>query len=72
MKRLMERKAWTGPLGIARIVVLLSAIWLFVTGLLEVIGVNGVTPAKAVLPAMIMLLALGFVGGYQMGQAKRS
>ena len=71
MKRLMERKAWTGPLGIARIVVLLSAIWLFVTGLLGVIGVNGVTPAKAVLPASIMLLALGFVGGYQMGQAKR-
>lgn len=71
MKRLLDRNAWTGPLGVGRIVLLLSAIWLFVTGLLEVIGVNGVTPAKAVLPGSIMLLALGFVSGYQMGQAKR-
>ena len=71
MKRLMDRKAWEGPLGVGRIVLGLSAIWLFITGLLEVIGVNGVTPAKAVLPAMIMLLALGFVSGYQMGQARR-
>lgn len=62
---------WIGPLDIARIVLLLSAIWLFVTGLLQVIGVNGVTPAKAVLPGSIMLLALGFVGGYQMAQSKR-
>jgi hypothetical protein len=72
MKRLMDRKMWTGPLGIARIVLLLSAIWLFVTGLLQVIGVNGVTPAKAVLPGSIMLLALGFATGYQMAQSKRS
>ena len=68
----MDRKMWTGPLGIARIVLLLSATWLFVTGLLEVIGVSGVTPAKAVLPLSIMLLALGFVGGYHLAQSKRA
>ena len=50
----------------------LSATWLFVTGLLEVIGVGGVTPAKAVLPGSIMLLALGFVGGYSLAQSKRA
>jgi uncharacterized membrane-anchored protein len=72
VRRLIDRKLWTGPLGIARIVLLLSATWLFVTGLLEVIGVTGVTPAKAVLPGSIMLLALGFVGGYQLAQSKRA
>lgn len=71
MRRLLDRKAWEGPVGIARIVVLLSATWLFVTGLLLVIGVSGWTPARAVLPSEIMLLALGFLFGYQMGLSKR-
>ena len=71
MKRLLNRKVWEGPLGLARIVLILSAIWLMVTSFLVVIGVPGATNGKSVLPLSIMLLALGFVTGYQMGQSRR-
>jgi hypothetical protein len=72
LRRLIDRKAWTGPLGIGRMVLLASALWLFVTALLVLIGVPGMTTAKFVLPGSLMMLALGFVGGYQLGQTKRS
>jgi hypothetical protein len=66
MKGLLDRKAWEGPLGIARIVLGLSAVWLLVTVF------TGFTAAKLMLPMVLMMLALGFLGGYQMGQSKRS
>ena len=72
MRRLIDRRTWSGPLGVGRIVVLVSAVWLFVTALLALMDVPGVTPGKAVLPESLMLLALGFVGGYQLGASKRS
>ena len=72
MRRLIERRTWSGPLGVGRIVLLVSAVWLFVTALLALMDVPGMTPAKSVLPGSVMMLALGFVGGSQLGQSKRS
>jgi hypothetical protein len=56
---------WESPVGVARIVLGLSAIWLIFTAL------TGLTASKAVLPLTLMMLALGFVGGYQTGHNKR-
>lgn len=72
MKSLVNRKAWEGPLGIARIVLGLSAAWLIVIGVAGLTGLTGFTAAKVMLPMLLMMLALGFLGGYQMGQSKRS
>ena len=72
MKRLFERRTWSGLLGVGRIVLLISAAWLLVTAVLTLIGVPGMTTAKSVLPGSLMMLALGFVGGYQLGQSGRS
>lgn len=66
MKGLLNRRPWDSLLGVTRIVLGLSAIWLIV------IALTGLTAAKAVLPISIMMLALGFLGGYQTGQSKRS
>ena len=72
MRRLIDRKVWTGPLSVGRIALLISAVWLITTGVLVLVGVPGWTNAKFALPASVMMLALGFVGGYQLGQNKRS
>jgi hypothetical protein len=71
MRILLERKTWSGPLGVARIVGILSAIWAIVESAASLIGVAGYTPAKAAIPTAIMLASLAFIAGYQMGQAKR-
>lgn len=71
MKALLERKTWSGPLGVARIVGILSAIWAIVESTASVIGVAGYSPAKAALPTAIMLASLAFLAGYQMGQSRR-
>ena len=71
MKELLDRKAWAGPLGIARIVLGLSAIWLLIIGLAALTGLTGFSAAKVMLPMVLMMLALGFLAGYQMGQSKR-
>jgi tetrahydromethanopterin S-methyltransferase subunit C len=71
MKALLERKTWSGPAGVARIVAILSAIWVIVVSAASLIGVNGYTLGKVVLPMGLMLLSLGFLAGYQMGQSRR-
>ncbi|GAC1456203.1 MAG: hypothetical protein PVSMB1_05830 [Gemmatimonadaceae bacterium] len=67
----MDRKVWSGPVGVARIVAILSAIWAFVVSAAGLIGVDGYAPEKAALPLGIMLASLGFLAGFQMGQARR-
>jgi hypothetical protein len=71
VRRLLDREAWEGPVGIARIVGLLSATWLLIAGFLMFIDMGGMTPAKLLLPSSIMLVALAFIAGYQMGQSRR-
>jgi hypothetical protein len=67
----MDRKVWSGPAGVARIVAILSAIWVIVVSAAGLIGVNGYSPAKATVPMAIMLASLAFIAGFQMGQSKR-
>ncbi|HYL07301.1 MAG TPA: hypothetical protein VEU76_02055 [Candidatus Udaeobacter sp.] len=69
MKALLDRTYWSGPLGIARIVLILSAVWLLIVSAASLLDLMSVS--KAVLPAGIMMVALGFVAGYQMGQTHR-
>ncbi|HXM72361.1 MAG TPA: hypothetical protein VN940_03940 [Candidatus Dormibacteraeota bacterium] len=71
MKELLERKTWSGALGVARIVAILSAIWVMVVSVASLIGVTGYSPAKADVPMAIMLPSLAFLAGYQMGQSRR-
>jgi hypothetical protein len=71
MKALLERKTWSGPVGVARIVAILSAISVIGVSTGGLVGVAGYTPAKAVLPMGFMLASLGFLAGYQMGQSRR-
>lgn len=66
MKGLLTRKSWEGPQGLARIVLGLSAI-----GLLVVV-LTGLTAARAMLPMLLMMLSLGFLGGYYVGSTRRS
>ena len=65
MRGFLDRKSWEGPVGIARIVLGLSAIGLIVVAL------TGLTAAKALLPMLLIMLTLGFLGGYQLGQTRR-
>jgi hypothetical protein len=66
----MDREMWSGPLGMARIVSLISATWVFFWGLASVIGLTAYS-YKIYFPMTIMLVSLAFLGGYQMGQSKR-
>lgn len=71
MRRLMERKVWSGPVGVARIAAILSALWIIVVSTAGLIGVAGYSPAKAAVPMAIMLASLAFMAGYQAGQSRR-
>ena len=70
VSRLLDREAWSGPLGIARIVCILSATWVFFWGLASVVGLTAYS-YKIYFPMTIMFASLAFLGGYQMGRAKR-
>lgn len=67
----MDRKVWSGPVGVARIVCLLSALWLFVVGFGGVVGWTGYSVGKTVLPLVLTMASLGFLAGYQLGQSRR-
>jgi hypothetical protein len=71
MKALLDRKVWSGPVGVARIVAILAAIWTIVVCAAGLVGVTGYSPAKAYVPMVIMLASLAFLAGYQMGQSRR-
>jgi hypothetical protein len=71
VKALLERKTWSGPLGVARIVAILSAIWVMFVSAASLMGVTGYSPSKGDLPMAIMLASLAFLAGYQMGQSRR-
>ena len=71
MKGLFVRKVWSGPVGVARIVCILSATWLFVMSAASLIGLTGYSPGKLALPLGLMMLSLGFLAGYQVGQSRR-
>jgi hypothetical protein len=62
---------WSGPVGVVRIVCVLSALWLLVVTLAGLVGLTGYSAEKIVLPAGLMLLSLGFLTGYQVGQSRR-
>lgn len=72
MKVLLNRNEWEGPLGIARIVTGLSSIWLVLVALGGLAGLTSFTAAKVMLPMVLVMLGLGFLAGYQVGQSKRS
>lgn len=64
MRVLLERKTWSGPVGVARIVGVLAALWGIVVNGAALVGVTGYSPAKAYVPMAIMLAALAFLAGY--------
>jgi hypothetical protein len=70
VSRLLDREAWSGPLGVARIAGLVSATWVFFWGLASVVGLTAYS-YKIYFPMTIMLVSLAFLGGYQMGHVKR-
>jgi hypothetical protein len=70
MKLLLDRSSWSGPLGMARIVGILSSTLVVVWSVASVIGLATFS-AKIFVPIGIMLAAVAFIYGYQMGQAKR-
>ena len=70
MKLLLDRRSWTGPLGVARIIGILSATWVLVWSVAGMVGLASFS-AKIFVPMGIMLAAVAFIAGYQMGQAKR-
>jgi hypothetical protein len=70
MKLSMDRRSWTGPLGVARIIGILSATWVLVWSLAGMIGLASFS-AKIFVPMGIMLASVAFIAGYQMGQSKR-
>lgn len=70
VSRLLDREAWSGPLGMARIVGMLSATWVIVWSVASVVGLI-TWSAKIFVPIAIMMASVAFLYGYQMGQAKR-
>jgi hypothetical protein len=66
----MDRKVWSGPVGIARIIAILAAIWTIIVSAASLMGVAGYSPAKAAVPVAVMLAALAFMAVYQMVQSK--
>jgi hypothetical protein len=70
MKLSLERRSWTGALGMARIVGLLSATWVLVWSVAGMVGLASFS-AKIFVPMGIMLASVAFLAGYQMGQSNR-
>jgi hypothetical protein len=70
MRLLLDRRSWTGPLGMARIVGMLSATLVVVWSVASLAGWTDFS-AKIFVPIGIMLASVAFLYGYQMGQAKR-
>jgi hypothetical protein len=70
VSRLFDRKAWSGPLGIARIVGVLSATWLIVVSFAGVVGLTSYSAGKVLLPMLLTVSSIAFMYGYQMGQSK--
>jgi hypothetical protein len=70
VSRLLDREAWSGPLGVARIVAILSATVVLVWSVASLVGLTTYS-YKIYFPMTIMLVSLAFLGGYQMGHAKR-
>jgi hypothetical protein len=70
MKLLLDRSSWSGPLGMARVVGILSSTLVVVWSVASVIGLAAFS-AKIFVPIGIMLASVAFLTGYQMGQAKR-
>jgi hypothetical protein len=66
----MDREMWSGPLGMVRIVGLVSATWVFFWALAGVVGLTAYS-YKIYIPMTFMLTSLAFLGGYEMGQSKR-
>lgn len=48
----------------------LSRAWLSVDSVAGLTGLTSFTASRVMLPLVLMMLALGFVGGYQMGQTR--
>ena len=67
----MDRKVWSGPVGVARIVGVVSGIWLVAISFAGVVGWSGYSPGKTVLPLVLTMSSLAFLTGYQLGQTRR-
>jgi hypothetical protein len=67
----MDRKMWSGPVGIARIVCLVSATVVFFGSLAGLVGLTSFSPARIYPVITIMLASMAFMLGHQMGQSKR-
>ena len=67
----MDRKMWSGPLGIARIICVLSATVATVLSFAELVGLITLSPAKIYPLMTITLVAMAFVVGHHVGQSKR-
>jgi hypothetical protein len=70
MKLSLDRRSWSGPLGLARIVGILSATWVLVWSMAGILGLASFS-AKIFVPMGIMLACVAFLAGYQMGHANR-
>ena len=70
MKLSLDRRSWSGPLGLARIIGLLSATWVLVWSVAGMIGLATFS-AKIFVPMGIMLASVAFLAGYQMGHSNR-
>ena len=69
-RAMLDRRVWSGPLGVARIVGIVSATWVFLWGLASVFGLTAYS-YKIYIPITFMLASLAFLAGYQMGQGKK-
>jgi hypothetical protein len=67
----MDLKVWSGPVGVARIVCVVSAIWLLAISFAGVVGWAGYSPGKTVLPLVLTFSSLAFLTGYQLGMTAR-
>ena len=67
----MDRKTWSGPLGIARIVTLVSATVVIVWSFAGLVGLTNFSPAKIYPLLTITVAAMAFVLGHQVGRSDR-
>jgi hypothetical protein len=65
MRTLLNREYWSGPVGMARGLSVISATWAIAAALI------GATGAKLLVPVALMMVGLAFIAGYDLGRKQR-
>ncbi len=65
MRALLNREYWSGPVGMARILSIVCAIWTIAAALV------GATGSRLFVPVAFMMVGLAFIAGHDLGRKQQ-